>query len=328
MAKERVALWDNVKFFLMITVVVCHLVALDTEGSHLFRCVFMFITAFHMPLFIFISGLFHKNKNIKEKVISYFAVYMAVKIGYLLVRMATHKKIVFELFTEDALPWFMFATAVFILITYLLRDIDKKYILMIALMLGLFSGYDKNTGDFLVMSRIIVYYPFYLLGTMVNKERIEALAQKRYIKAASGAVLLAWGAICFFLTDKIYILRPLLTGRNSFGKDIVDYGLFYRAGVYVLAAVIGLCFILVTPSFKLGKITDFGQRTLQVYFWHNLIIKFIFYSGGYEFFEKTGYLKLAWALLGIPLTFILSLSIFKFPLNYLMYNPKKKTKSE
>lgn len=324
MAKERVALWDNVKFLLMITVVVGHLINLDTDGSHLFRSAFIFIWSFHMPLFIFISGLFHKNKNIKEKAVSYFSIYAVLKICYLILKMITHKKLKFELFSEDGLPWFLFATAVFVIITYLLRDFDKKYIFAVAILLGLFCGYDKNIGDFLVLSRIIVFYPFYLFGTMVDKEKIEQLAKKIYVKIFAGAVLLVWGALCFFMTDKIYILRPLLTGRNPFNSTLVEYGFLYRAGVYVLAAVVGLCFILITPTFKLGKITVFGQRTLQVYFWHDLLIKFAFNIGIYELFAVSGYLKLAWALLGIPLTFILSLNIFKYPVNYLIYSPKKK----
>lgn len=323
MAKERTALWDNVKFLLMITVVMGHLVNLDTDGSHLFRSVFIFIWSFHMPLFIFISGLFHKNKNVKEKIISYFSIYVVLKIGYLAVRMITHKNLNFELFSKDGLPWFMFAMSVFILITYLLRDIDKKYIFIVSLLLGLFCGYDKSIGDFLSLSRILVFYPFYLLGTAVNKEKIEQFAKKAYVKCLAGAVLLLWGAICFFLTDKVYILRPLLTGRNPFGKGIIEYGFLYRAIVYVLAAVIGLCFILVTPSFKMGKITVFGQRTLQVYFWHDMLIEFAFNIGVYEFFAGAGYLKLTWLLLGIPLTFILSLGIFKYPVNYLLYKPKE-----
>lgn len=322
MAKQRVALWDNVKFLLITAVILGHLVGVDTGSSHLFRSLFMFVSSFHMPLFIFISGLFHKNSNIKEKAVSYFSIYAVLKICYLLVKIFTHQKIKFELFDGDGLPWYMFAMAVFIIITYLLKDIDKKYIFVIFLLLGLFSGYDKNINDFLVLSRIIVFYPFYLLGTMVNREKIEQLAKKRYLKVFSGAVITAWGAVCFFLTDKIYIIRPLLTGRNPFGEKIIGYGVLYRAGVYALMAALSLCFILVTPSFKLGKITDFGQRTLQVYFWHDLIITAACNLGLYEFFASSGYLKLAWAALCIPLVFILSLKIFRFPLNYLIYKPK------
>lgn len=324
MTKERIALWDNVKFLLMLVVVAGHFINHDLAGSHLYRSAFIFIWSFHMPLFIFISGLFHKNKNIKEKAISYFSIYIVLKICFFFLKAVTNKGLKFELFSEDGIPWFLFALAVFEMLTYFLRDIDSKYILVIAIILGLFSGYDKNIGDFLVLSRIIVYYPFYLLGTMINKEKIENIAKKRYVKAFSAAIILVWTAICFFLTDKMYKFRPLLTSRNPFNSNFIDYGFLYRAGVYAIAAIIGLCFILVTPTFKLGIITKYGQRTLQVYFWHNLIVHFLVYVGVFDLFAVSGYLRIVWALFSIPLTFILSLDIFKFPVNYLMYSPKKK----
>lgn len=326
MPKERVALWDNVKLLLMITVVVGHLIDNDISNSHLFRSGFIFIYSFHMPLFIFVSGLFHKNKNIKEKAVSYFSIYFVLKICFFVLKMITHQKLKFELFSESGLPWFLFATAVYIIITYLLRDFDKKYILVLSVILGLFCGYDKNIGDFLALSRIIVFYPFYLLGTMVSKEKIESLAKKLPVKALAGAVILAWGSVCFFLTDKVYLLRPLLTGRNPFNARFIDYGFLYRAGVYAVAVVIGLCFILITPTVKIGKITNIGQKTLQIYFWHKLIVDFAVAVGVFEFFSTQGWLRLVWALLGVPLTLILSLNIFKYPVNYLMYSPKKDIK--
>lgn len=323
MTKERIALWDNVKFLLMLVVVAGHFINHDLAGSHLYRSAFMFIWSFHMPLFIFISGLFHKNKNIKEKAISYFSIYIVLKICFFLLKAFTNQGLSFSVFTSDALPWFVFALAAFDIITYFLRDIDSKYILVISILLGLFSGYDKNINGFLVMSRIIVYYPFYLIGTMVNKERIENLAKKWYVKVISGAIILAWAGVCFFWTDKIYFIKPLLAGRRGFSASLMDYGILYRAGIYAVAVIIGLCFIFIVPTFKLGVITKFGQRTLQVYFWHNLIIWLLVYIGVFDYFADSGYLRIVWALFSIPLTFILSLDIFKFPVNYLMYNPKK-----
>lgn len=323
MQKERIALWDNTKFFLMILVAIGHLISLDTDGSHLYRGIYLFIWSFHMPLFIFISGLFHKNTNIKQKAVSYLSIYAVLKVLYLVIRMVTHQKLKFELFTEDGLPWFLFALAVFVVLTYLLRDFDKKYVLAIVILLSLFSGYDKNIGDFLVLSRIIVFYPFYFAGTMVSREKIESLAKRRSVKATAFALISAWGLICLFLTDKIYYIRPLLSGRNPFNSTLAEHGFLFRAGTSILAAVIGLCFILIMPTFRLGKITVFGQRTLQVYFWHDLIVKFAFNMGAFALFEESGYLKIIWALLGIPLTFILSLDIFKYPVNWLLNGAKK-----
>ena len=60
-AKERVSLWDNAKFLLIFLVVLGHFADYYTKDSLNMRRLFLFIYLFHMPAFIFISGLFSKN---------------------------------------------------------------------------------------------------------------------------------------------------------------------------------------------------------------------------------------------------------------------------
>ena len=57
--KERIVLWDNLKFILITLVVIGHLADEFTAKSDVYKSVFLFIYTFHMPLFILISGLFH-----------------------------------------------------------------------------------------------------------------------------------------------------------------------------------------------------------------------------------------------------------------------------
>lgn len=66
--KTRIALWDNLKFVLILLVVIGHFSKFFQNDSSIYRSVFLFIYAFHMPLFLFISGLFHKDEKIGENV--------------------------------------------------------------------------------------------------------------------------------------------------------------------------------------------------------------------------------------------------------------------
>ena len=67
MNKSRVAKWDNVKFLLILLVVVGHVADLYTKNSHVLAAIRFYIYIFHMPAFIFVSGLMSKktidNKN-------------------------------------------------------------------------------------------------------------------------------------------------------------------------------------------------------------------------------------------------------------------------
>lgn len=79
----RIAKWDNLKFFLILTVVVGHVAELYMGQSTSLRAVLFYIYIFHMPAFIFLSGLFFKKtvrQNDWTKVFSYFIFYVLVKI--------------------------------------------------------------------------------------------------------------------------------------------------------------------------------------------------------------------------------------------------------
>ena len=65
--KNRIFLWDNLKFFLICCVVVGHFADQYTDVSNAYGSIFLFIYSFHMPLFIFISGLFYNDKNLIKK---------------------------------------------------------------------------------------------------------------------------------------------------------------------------------------------------------------------------------------------------------------------
>ena len=58
---KRIALWDNLKLFLIFLVVLGHLTLQYFCSSQMFCTVTMVIYTFHMPAFVFISGLFSKK---------------------------------------------------------------------------------------------------------------------------------------------------------------------------------------------------------------------------------------------------------------------------
>ena len=76
----RIFLFDNLKFLLMAFVVVGHFANAFIVSSDYYQSIFLFIYAFHMPLFLFLAGLFHKNKDIFPKVLSYLVLGFMLKI--------------------------------------------------------------------------------------------------------------------------------------------------------------------------------------------------------------------------------------------------------
>ena len=78
--KKRIFLFDNLKFLLIMTVVVGHCLDCMIENSSIMKSLFIFIYSFHMPLFIYLSGLFHSNRNVKNRCISFIFIGYIMKI--------------------------------------------------------------------------------------------------------------------------------------------------------------------------------------------------------------------------------------------------------
>lgn len=329
MGEKRILVWDNVKFFLMFMVVIGHLADGNTAGSRLFRSVFLIVYSFHMPLFLFVSGLFHKNTKIKEKMVSYFSLYIVLKIVFFFVRILNGGKPSFQVFTEDGLPWFMFSMACYVGVTYFLRDIDKRYVLVISLLLGLFAGYDKEVGKYLVASRTIVYYPFFVLGTMIQREQLERLMKNPKCKILGWLVMTGFSGLCLLYTDRLYIFRHLFTGQNFYKEEIFAFGAVYRIAAYAIAVTVGLAFLLMIPTGNLKKISEFGKRTLQIYFWHHVIVLLLRGHDVYtRYFSETLGMQAVWLLLGVPIILLVSLKPFQYPVHWLLYPVRSREKEE
>lgn len=312
MEKQRIYLFDNLKFFLIITVVVGHF-ADQAIKYPAFKSLYLFIYAFHMPLFIYISGVFHKNKRIMEKVLIYTLLGYLLKVIIFFTKIAMGNEPEFSFFTEKGVPWFMFALAAFTLISYLLRDIDKKFVLIFALLLACMVNYDANISDFLYLSRIIVFFPFYHLGTMTNVGTLRDINHRKSNKLIGIGILLVWIIVCLFFLDKAYNLRPLFTARNPFDKSWYPFGVFFRLGCYGLTALLNFALISITPDKEIPMWTKFGARTMQVYFWHRPILYVLTALGVPAMMCTSTVGKLIYIGIAVILSFVLCHKIFRFP---------------
>ena len=270
--KSRVYVWDNLKFLLMVFVVLGHFADCCIQEPF-FKSIYLCIYAFHMPLFIFVSGLFHKNENIAKKVFSYMCLFWLLKIAFYVVQnYVLGAESAFSVFSEGGAPWFLLALAVFILLSYAFREIDPKYVFAFSLIIGCFAGYDSSIGDFLALSRIFVFYPFYVLGTMMQGKIRNGLEVSRAWKVSGVLVLLVWVWLCRYQLERMYTYRGLFTGRNPFWEEIYSAGCLHRLLCYGISALTGVALIVLIPHRKIPVVSEFGGRTLQVYFWHWLLI--------------------------------------------------------
>ena len=268
--------WDNVKFILIFLVVLGHIADIYADISPATGYIRFFIYMFHMPLFIFVSGLFSK-KNVKykryDKIFSYLVLYVFIKILIFISRWIGEGKMpAFRLFYEGSAPWYAFTLFAFCLITIFTDRFDPKYIFAISVILALAAGYDNRIGDHFCLSRIIVYYPFFFAGYLLEPAKVKEFFDRWYFKLASAFVIAVSFIIIVNFYDEIKDIKFLFTGRNSY-YDVFKwnspYAFLIRALCYVISAVLGCCIISLTPeNFGRGIPAKIGENSVQIYALH------------------------------------------------------------
>lgn len=327
---KRIEKWDVLKFVLIFTVVLGHIADYYAAESQVMQSLYMFIYTFHMPLFIFVSGLFSKktvNEFRIDKIFGYMVVYLFLKLILALYGFVTSGEFKITLFVDGGLPWFMLAMFAFPIITYLVRKVKFPVVLIVSIIVSLAVGYFRAVGNVFSISRIIVYFPFFYAGYAADPRMLKFVCDKRWVKAVSVGVLVVLAVVCFGFVDEIVFLRPLLTGKHSYYmvEEHFEYAFALRLLCYVVSAVACFCVMALIPNHtKLPALRVLGSRTLSVYVYHYILLYILF--DHLHFKEALAQILPWWALLVmIPLSFaitvLLSLNIFYKPLEFMMNLP-------
>lgn len=290
---ERTDKWDILKALLIFCVVLGHFADFYTPESVGMRKVFMCIYTFHMPLFLFVSGMFSKRvirERDKGRLLGWFSMYLFIKCIFWIHQVIEEGDYDFKLFSETTVPWFMLAMVFFSIITMFLEGFSSYYVMIMWVVMSCVAGYDLRIGDDFVLSRIIVFFPFWYAGYSIDRRKLEKNCRNKYWKMIAGCIIILFVIFVYIQGERIYELRPILTGRNGFkelGKNM-QYGFLIRLMYYLVVTVIGYSIIVLIPEKTPFKyIVQIGRRTLSIYALHYPLL-WLFYERlevG-EWFEK------------------------------------------
>lgn len=331
---QRSQKWDILKFFMIFLVVLGHVAEFFTAESQGMRNLFTIIYTVHMPIFIFVAGLFSKktvNEKRYDRIFGFLVLYFARKLLPYLYTFSGAKAVGVNLFSESGVSWFMLAVFAFNLMTVALKNFSPAFISVFAVIIACAAGYDANVNDFLALSRIIIFYPFFWLGYCTDRVKLEKICDNKKFKFAAATVIIIFVATVVILGDGIYALKPLLTGRRAypFIKNAPKWGFLFRLGYYAVASLISFAVIVLTPNkTPKGIVAKLGQRTLAVYVFHYFAIHILF-----NVFDMKTVLSTPdasgkiWLIvpLSLIITLIFSLGIFDKAVQFLLNVPKRKT---
>lgn len=327
--KQRIAIWDNYKCILILGVVLGHMYARYDEFDNVKRLI-LFIYSFHMPAFVFVSGLFAKktiNEKRWDKVIGFFLLFLLAKVGRYSYPSITGKENKFVFLNMNDVTWYAFAMFVFCLITILLTATCKRanatFVLVILIVVSALAGFVDQFGTYLSLSRIFAFYPFFYVGYVLDAKQVQQFVSKKWLKAAAIVFFLFVVIFLFVRLDDFYRFLPVLKGKTPYSKWKYEGGMavVMRLFWYVYASLFSLAVLAWTPV-KQSILTTIGSRTMTIYTWHYLLM-FLFYSTlhGEDIIKKllpAHYLVLVFAV-SVLMTGLLALKPFTLLTECIVY---------
>lgn len=229
-----------------------------------------------MPTFIFISGYFannYKNKGwIKKDIKRLLIPYVTIQLTFILFMKYVLKSSQYNItiVTPVYVYWYLFALFIWsILIKYVPNKHIKKLII-ISFVIGILSGYIGFIGTKLSLSRIIVFFPFYLMGFYFKGKEVNNILNKR-----NSIILLIIIGIITFIISKDINHEFLLCYRSYKSLDISFInGSIYRIFLYMIQTIMIFAFFSLVSNNR-TLYSEIGAKTFSIYILHGFLVKYL-----------------------------------------------------
>ena len=272
----RIPFWDNLKALLIFLVVLGH------TGTALGDNWLSVIYAFHMPMFVFVSGYFTKRKTIKEYwrgVKRLIIIYLIFDTMYIGLDVVLGEPISFARIINPSFAlWYILSLIYWRTFLQIIPNqvLQRRWLVIsCSLVLALIAGFIP-IGTQMSFQRTFVFLPFFLLGYYARESDVVKWIRCRN-KMIMASLFFALCMVCFFLLPVFYAKSPYDPNGNGVGMRFLQ----------IIIAIIMCGALLNLIPENTGKITDVGKYTLLIYLVHPPIVKLA---------------KMACSYVGIPMT--------------------------
>ncbi len=272
--------YDNIRFILILSVVVGHLLEFCKAPGH--NEVYRLIYLFHMPAFLFVCGRFSGKKATKHLFREFF-LYLLFQTAYIYFdNRFLGKSTAYQYTTPYWILWFSLALLFYHVLTplYETERVAHRWVALgITVALALLAGYDKTIGYYTSLSRFFVFQPFYLLG-LYGKDAepvIHRFLHRKKMRwfVAAGLSVAAAGLSLFLVYDKS-ITSAMLYGSYSYSR--LSYGIAVR-GKLLLAALAWIAFFVIVCKPLLNRsvllVSTIGANTLPIFLFHGFFMRLL-----------------------------------------------------
>ena len=309
MAKtERNYLADNCKMLLIVLVVFGHLLTATgaRADSDAWLSVYLVVYSFHMPAFMFLSGLFAKSdaNSTGKAVINLTTLYIVMTLLVAGADYIAYGEFDFNLLVPVYSAWYLLAL---LMMRAVLPALDNiRGIIVILVIISIIAPVSGKLGEFLSLARFVYFLPFFMLGFKCG---IGGIGKIREIVRGHWKWVVLIAYICcmiaiLYCVQHGYIDYKFLKGRHSYaslGVDIVFVGMLMRL-LAIGTACLAIVVLLVFMPEKKNVLTYIGTNSLSVYILQAAIMRLFPEISGVDPFV----LGFASLFIALPLSAILA----------------------
>ena len=263
-AGKRVPYWDLLKGLLIFLVVLGH------TGTALGDRWLSVIYAFHMPLFVFVSGYFSRRKeSLWEGVKKLVILYLIFHTAYLLLDIVLGESLaVARILSPSFAMWYLLSLVFWrTMIHFMPEKWESRpwLLIVVALLLSFTAGF-VPVGTQLSFQRTFVFLPFFMGGYLLRKSAVEwpkMVYKHRYLVIAA-IILLGLSVVNYLFMPVFYANHPYI------GTD----EMLMRVLQTVIAATLSISILVLAPN-KSGVVSELGKSSLMVYILHPPMVKIL-----------------------------------------------------
>ena len=293
---------DNCKALLIFLVVVGHLVTLGPRGnSEFWHMAWVAIYAFHMPAFMFLSGVFAKptGEAAGKSALSLFVSYLLITLLVWLAHLVIGDRFAFRLVTPVFSAWFLLSLMTMRLLLPALSHIRGAMVALVAI--SLLVPLNGDIGSVFSLARTAYFLPFFFAGYLMGVKGIDGLRKQcsRWLKAVLVAIALM-ALIGTVLLSRVGILpMDALWAKSTYlesGFPSWQVGMAMRCFMMVVAALCIVALLVALPT-KKKPFTYIGKNSLSVYILQAPVIVIL------PHFHTGNYLVLGWVMVAASILF-------------------------
>ncbi len=274
--KKRDFLYDNIKGIIVYFIVLIHFIGATIKNDMLWaELLNTGVALTSMSVLLFVSGFFSKNPrhNTVEAVIQRLLIpYLLICVLRVPWNLLLKGRPNFHVFTPPFAMWYLVILAFYRILVETLRKIPG--ILALSLVAALGSGLVGEMSGFPVTSRIICYFPFFLLGYQFRPDMVQKLREERYqaVGIALGVLSVAVTFMVSYLAWRYQWSGNIYWNNTTYTAAKMDagLGLALRSVFYILGVLAIFAMLLLIPA-KETIFSRVGRNSLVVYLFHTFL---------------------------------------------------------